>query len=159
MTSSDKPTLKIKPIKDGTVIDHIRVNKSLHVLKILDLPNPENKNITIAMNVSSNEINRKDILKVENRELKTDELDQVALIAPEATINIIRDYKIIKKDKISLKEEINSIIKCTNSKCITNNPNEPISSKFSIINKSPIIVRCYYCEKIIDAKEIDHQFE
>lgn len=155
---NSKPTLKIKPIKDGTVIDHIRANKSLHVLKILNLPNKENKNLTIAMNVSSKEIGNKDILKIENRELESEELDQVALIAPEATINIIRDYKIVKKDKISLKKEINSIIKCINSNCITNNVNEPITSKFSIINKSPLVLRCYYCEKIIEAKEIDKQF-
>jgi len=154
-----KPTLKIKPIKDGTVIDHISVNKSLHVLKILNLPNKENKNITIAMNISSNEIGRKDILKIENRELISDELDQVALISPQSTINIIRNYKIVKKDKISLKNEINSIISCINPNCITNNENEPVSSKFHIINKSPILARCYYCDKLIDRYEIDKQFE
>jgi aspartate carbamoyltransferase regulatory subunit len=159
MTSENKPTLKIKPIKDGTVIDHIRFNKSLHVMKILNLPNKSYKNITIAINVSSSEIGRKDILKIENRELDSEELDQVALIAPESTINIIRNYEIVKKDKISLKDNINSIIKCINPKCITNNSNEPINSKFKIINKSPVVVRCHYCDKIIDAKEIDKQFE
>ncbi|WP_409199703.1 aspartate carbamoyltransferase regulatory subunit [Methanobrevibacter sp. DSM 116169] len=156
---SNKPTLKIKPIKNGTVIDHISANKSLHVLKILNLPNKEHKNITIAMNVSSNEIERKDILKIENRELESDELDQVALVAPNSTINIIRDYEIVKKDKISLKNEITSIIKCTNPKCITNNVNEPINSKFAIISKSPILARCYYCDKLINKEHINKQFQ
>ncbi|MCC7554156.1 MAG: aspartate carbamoyltransferase regulatory subunit [Methanobacteriaceae archaeon] len=159
MPLENKPKLKIKPIKNGTVIDHITANKSLHVLKILNLPNKENKNITIAMNVSSNEIKRKDILKIENRELKSSELDQVALIAPKSTINIIRDYNIVKKEKISLKDEINSIIKCINNKCITNNENEPINSKFQIISKAPIIARCYYCDKLISKDEINKQFE
>ena len=91
-----KSELKIKAIENGTVIDHITVNKSLHILKILGLPDSETRNVTIAMNVSSAEIGRKDILKIENRELDAKELNQVALIAPQATINIIRDFNPIK---------------------------------------------------------------
>lgn len=159
MNPNKKPNLKIEPIKDGTVIDHITANKSLHVLNILGLPSAKDKNVTIAMNVFSNEIGRKDILKIENRELKSEELDQVALIAPEATINIIRDYKPIKKDKIKLAKTIGSILTCINPKCITNNINEPITSKFTVIQKSPPIVRCHYCEKLINTKDIEKQFE
>ena len=95
-----KSELKIRAIENGTVIDHITANKALHILKILGLPDKETKNVTVAMNVSSSEIGRKDILKIENRELDHEELNQVALIAPKATINIIRDFKPIKKDKI-----------------------------------------------------------
>ena len=91
MTSNKKSELKIEAIENGTVIDHITANKSLHILKILGLPNSEVINVTIAMNVSSKEIGRKDILKIENRELDYNELNQIALIAPKATINIIRD--------------------------------------------------------------------
>lgn len=154
-----KSELKIRAIKNGTVIDHITANKSLHVLKILGLPDAENKNVTIAMNVSSNEIGRKDILKIENRELESEELNQVALIAPKATINIIRDYEPVKKDKIVLPEEIKSILKCTNSKCITNYENEPITSKFKVVEKYPPVVRCHYCEKLIKTEDIEKQFE
>lgn len=159
MSSNKKPTLKIKPIKNGTVIDHISANKAIHVLNILGLPSPESENITVAINVSSAEIGRKDILKIENRELDSAEIDQVALIAPEATINIIRDYKPVKKDKIKLSNEIKAIIKCTNPKCITNNINEPITSRFTVIQTSPPIVRCHYCEKLIKTKDIQKQFE
>ena len=102
MIENKKSELKIRAIENGTVIDHITANKSLHILKILGLPDSDTKNVTIAMNVSSKEIGRKDILKIENRELDHEELNQVALIAPKATINIIRDYKPIKKDKIVL---------------------------------------------------------
>ena len=166
MSDDKKSELKIKAIENGTVIDHITANKSLHILKILELPklpNDETKNVTIAMNVSSSEIGRKDILKIENRELDSSELNQIALIAPKATmdsselnqialiapkatINIIRDFKPVKKDKIILPNEIKSIIKCTNSKCITNNINEPITPKFKVITKNPPQVRCHYCE-------------
>ena len=87
----DKKELKIRAIENGTVIDRITANKALHILKILELPDSETQNITIAMNVSSNEIGRKDIVKIENRELDHEELNQIALIAPKATINIIRN--------------------------------------------------------------------
>lgn len=96
--ANDKSELKIKAIENGTVIDHITANKTLHILKILGLPDNETQNITVAMNVSSKELGRKDILKIENRELDHEELNQVALIAPKATINIIRDYKPVKKE-------------------------------------------------------------
>lgn len=154
-----KQELKIKAIENGTVIDHITANKSLHLLKILNLPNEESANITIAMNVSSKQIGRKDILKIENRELAHEELNQLALIAPKATINIIRDFKNIKKEKIILPDEITSLIKCTNPKCITNFTNEPITPKFKVIEKYPPVVRCHYCERLIKTEEIDSQFE
>ena len=157
--AKDKSELKIKAIENGTVIDHITANKSLHILKILGLPDDDVVNVTIAMNVSSGEIGRKDILKIESRELDHKELNQVALIAPKATINIIRDYKPIKKDKIVLPEKITSIIKCTNPKCITNNKNEPITPIFNVVNNYPPVVRCHYCEKLIKTEDIDKQFE
>lgn len=159
MTRDKKSELKIKAIENGTVIDHISANKSLHILKILGLPDSETHNVTIAMNVSSKEIGRKDILKIENRELDHKELNQIALIAPKATINIIRNFETIKKDKIILPDKITSIIKCTNPKCITNYENEPITPIFNVINKYPPVVRCHYCEKLIKTEDIDRQFE
>ena len=154
-----KSELKIRAIENGTVIDHITANKALHILKILGLPDKETKNVTVAMNVSSSEIGRKDILKIENRELDHEELNQVALIAPKATINIIRDFKPIKKDKILLPEKITSIIQCTNPKFITNLESEPITPIFKVIQKYPPVVRCHYCEKLIKTEDIDKQFE
>ena len=154
-----KSELKIKAIENGTVIDHITANKALHILKILGLPDPETTNVTVAMNVSSSEIGRKDILKIENRELDAKELNQVALIAPKATINIIRDFEPVKKDKVGLPDKITSILKCTNPKCITNYENEPITSIFNVIQTHPPVVRCHYCEKLIKTEDIEKQFE
>ena len=155
----DKKELKIRAIENGTVIDRITANKALHILKILELPDSETQNITIAMNVSSNEIGRKDIVKIENMELDHEELNQIALIAPKATINIIRNYEPVKKDNIILPDKITSMIKCTNPKCITNYENEPITPRFNVINKYPPVVRCHYCEKLIKTEDIDKQFE
>lgn len=154
-----KSELKIKAIENGTVIDHITANKSLHILKILDLPDDETENVTVAMNVTSGQIERKDIVKIENRELDHSELNQIALIAPKATINIIRDFKPVKKDKIVLPKKITSIIKCTNPKCITNLENEPIKPVFNVVEEYPPVVRCHYCEKLIKTEDIDKQFE
>ena len=159
MTIDKKSELKIKAIENGTVIDHITANKALHILKILNLPDAETQNVTVAMNVSSSEIDRKDIVKIENRELDHKELNQIALIAPKATINIIRDFELVKKDKIILPDKITSILKCTNPKCITNYENEPITPVFNVINKYPPVVRCHYCEKLIKTEDIDRQFE
>ncbi|MGN0176313.1 MAG: aspartate carbamoyltransferase regulatory subunit [Methanobrevibacter sp.] len=156
---NNKSELKIKAIENGTVIDHITANKTLHILKILGLPDNETENITVAMNVPSKEMGRKDILKIENRELDHEELNQVALIAPKATINIIRDYKNIKKNKIVLPKKIKSIIKCTNPKCITNYENEPIIPIFNVLSENPPVVRCHYCEKLIKTEDIYKQFE
>ena len=154
-----KSELKIKAIENGTVIDHITANKALHILKILGLPDEDIINVTVAMNVSSGETGRKDIVKIENREIDHEELNQIALIAPKATINIIRNYEVIKKDKIILPQVIKSIIKCTNDKCITNYENEPINSKFNVIESQPPVLRCHYCEKLIKNEDIEKQFE
>lgn len=151
-----KPEMKVEAIKNGTVIDHITANKSLHVLKILGLPH-EDINVTVAMNVSSHDVGKKDVVKIENRELDSSELDQIALLAPEATINIIRDYDVVAKDKVRFMKELKSIIKCINPNCITNT-NEPIESRFHLIKTSPVLLRCHYCERLIDAEEIDKQF-
>jgi len=148
--------LKVKPIKKGTVIDHITSNKALSVLRILDLPD-EKMTVTIAMNVSSPQMGSKDIVKIEGRELKPKEVDKIALIAPSSTINIIRDYEIVEKCKVNLLEEINDILECPNPNCITNT-DEPVKTKFYVIGKKPVSLRCYYCERIMEQNEVEAQF-
>ena len=150
-----KHELKVKPIENGTVIDHIPANKALQVIKILGLPD-EGTNVTLAMNVSS-KLGFKDIVKFENRELEHDEIDKISLIAPDATINIIRDYNIVSKKKVELVKELKGIVKCTNSKCISNT-DEPIESKFYLVESDPITLRCHYCERLVQADEVSKQF-
>lgn len=151
-----KPELKVKPIKNGTVIDHITANKSIYVLRILGLPDSDTS-VTVAMNIESGKSGKKDIVKIENRELDSDELDQIALISKNATINIIRDYKIISKAQVNLRDELKSMISCVNPKCISNT-SEPIDSRFYLINKDPITLKCHYCERLISEDEINMQF-
>lgn len=148
--------LKVKPIRNGTVIDHITANKALNVLKILGLPNEESA-VTIAMNVKSSLMGAKDIVKIEGRELKPRELDKIALIAPKATINIVREYEIVEKGKVRLLSNVKGILRCPNPNCITNT-NEPVQSKFHVIDTQPIMLRCYFCERIMNEEDLESQF-
>ncbi len=149
--------LKVKPIRNGTVIDHITANKALNVLKILGLPSKEAA-VTIAMNVKSSQMGAKDIVKIEGRELKSREVDKIALIAPNATINIVREYEIVEKGKVTLLNNVRGILLCPNPNCITNT-NEPVKTKFHVINTNPLMLRCYYCERIMNNEDIEAQFK
>jgi len=140
-----KKELKIPRIKDGTVIDHITPGNAIKVLHILGIPHSSSAVVSVAMNVRS-KMGKKDIVKVENRELDKHEVDKIALIAPKATINIIRDYEVAKKHRVELPDEIVGIVKCSNPTCISNS-REPVKSRFRVISKDPPRIRCYYCER------------
>ena len=137
--------LKIPLIKNGTVIDHINSGNAIKVLRILGIPQNLSATVSVAINVKS-QMGNKDIVKVENRELDTSEVDKIALIAPKATINIIRNYEVAEKHKVELPNEIKGIVKCSNPTCISNN-NEPIISRFKVVNKDPTKIICYYCDR------------
>jgi aspartate carbamoyltransferase regulatory subunit len=141
-----KRELKIPLIKNGTVIDHITPGNAVLVLHILGIPKSSSSVVSVAMNVKS-KMGKKDIVKVENRELDPHEVDKIALIAPKATINIIRDYKVAEKHRVKLPDEISGIITCSNPTCVSNAPREPVKSRFKVINKDPTRVKCYYCER------------
>ena len=143
-----KKELKVPLIKNGTVIDHITAGDAIKVLTILDIPENISSVVSVVMNVKS-KFGKKDIVKVENRELDPKEVDKIALIAPKATINIIRNYKVAKKQVVKLPDEIVSIVKCSNPTCISN-ANEPVESRFLVINKDPPEIKCYYCERVVE---------
>jgi len=140
-----KKELKIPRIKNGTVIDHIKAGNAIKVLHILGIPKKSTSVVSVAMNVKS-KLGNKDIVKVENREIEHSEVNKIALIAPKATINIIRNYEVAKKYKVEIPDEIEGIVSCSNPTCISN-ANEPVKSRFKIISRDPPIIRCYYCER------------
>ena len=141
-----KRELKIPLIKEGTVIDHITAGNAVKVLHILGIPERTKSVVSVAINVKS-KIGRKDIVKVENRELDPKEVNKIALIAPKATINIIRNYEVFKKYHVHIPDEIVGIVKCPNPTCVSNSKNEPIESRFLVVSKDPIRIKCYYCER------------
>jgi aspartate carbamoyltransferase regulatory subunit len=135
--------LKIEAIGNGTVIDHITAGTSLKVLEILDV-NPQ-ATISLAMNVSSKKYGKKDILKIENMELDEKDVNKIALIAPHATINIIRDGDMVKKFKVELPNIIKTIVRCMNPGCISNAQNEPVEREFYVIDRKTPVLKCKYC--------------
>ena len=156
-TAEAEKTLRISKIRDGTVIDHITSGHALDVLKILGITGREGGVVSIAINVPSKRLGVKDIVKIEGRELKPEEVDKIALIAPHATINIIRDYKVVEKQRVKLPAVIQNILKCPNPTCISNTK-EPIQPKFYVESKEPPRLRCHYCGRIIEREEILKQF-
>lgn len=137
--------LKVTPIKNGSVIDHITPGMALKVLRVLKIPSSTSSAISVAMNVKSKH-GCKDIVKIENRELDTSEVNKIALIAPKATINIIRDYEVIAKHQVEIPDEIVGIVKCSNPTCVSNSK-EPVKSRFIVTSKDPVVIKCYYCER------------
>ena len=109
--------LLVRRINDGTVIDHIDEGKGLHVLSAMGIDGKDGGLVTIALNVPSGKYSKKDIIKIEGKFLKTDDTNKLAIIAPKATINIIRGYKLAEKRRVALPDEIGRIFQCTNPDC------------------------------------------
>jgi aspartate carbamoyltransferase regulatory subunit len=152
------PNIRIVKINDGTVIDHIRAGKALDVLKILRITGKEGTVVTLAMNISSSKIDRKDILKVEKRSLAAKEVARIALVAPEATINIIKASKVVKKTRVELPETITDVVDCPNQRCVTNKEREPIHSKYQVVSKKPLQLKCLYCWTLLEEEDIIGHF-
>jgi aspartate carbamoyltransferase regulatory subunit len=142
--------MKVPPIENGTAIDHIPAGMALKVLKIMGLSTGEPQwTVTILIKAHSKKEKWKDIVKVEGRELKQREVNQIAIVAPNATINIIRNFEVIKKFKPDLPDVVKGIVKCPNPSCISN-LNEPIESSFTVVRKNPIKLRCDYCDRVVE---------
>lgn len=137
--------LLISPIRDGTVIDHITAGEALIVLRILGITGTTGEAISVATNVESRIPGKKDIVKISNRELSKEEVDRIALIAPNATINIIRDYEVFEKMKVEIPDSVTGFVRCPNPGCISNS-NEPVDSSFEIKRGR---LQCIYCDAII----------
>lgn len=144
--------LRVSKIAEGTVIDHIDAGRALYVLKILGLTGSEGLTIAVVMNVPSQKLGRKDIVKVEGVTLRGDQVSKIALIAPSATINIIKNYEVVEKVKVTVPPIIEGLLKCVNPNCITNQPNEPVKSRFRVLSVRPLKLCCEYC-----GSELNHE--
>ena len=149
---SDKE-LRVSKIRDGTVIDHINGGYALDVVKILGITGQEKRVMTIAINVPSKRFRVKDIVKIEGRALSPREVNRIALVAPHASINIIRDYNVVEKLEVKLPKIIEGIIKCANPTCISNS-DEPVVTKFYVKNEEPLLLKCHYCGHILEKADV-----
>ena len=137
--------LKVSAIKNGTVLDHIPANQLFKVISILGLKDCQNQ-MTFGMNLDSKRLGKKAIIKVADRFFEETEINKVALVAPEAKINIIKDFEVVEKKVLRVPDEIVGIVKCANPKCITNH--EPITTKFTTnFEDGSLKLHCRYCEK------------
>ena len=144
--------LRVTKIRDGTVIDHVSGGMALTVLGVLGIDGSEGEVVSVGMNVPSDHLGRKDIVKIENRELSQDEVDVLSLLAPEATINIVREYEVREKHRVDRPETVSGVLSCPNPDCITTG-REPVASTFDVLDDG---VRCVYCETILDTDLTDH---
>jgi aspartate carbamoyltransferase regulatory subunit len=137
--------LRVSKIRSGTVIDHVEAGQALNVLAILGIDGSGGEAVSVGMNVPSSKLGSKDVVKVEGRELSQEEVDVLSLIAPEATINIVREYEVIDKARVDRPERVTGILSCPNLDCITN-ADEPVEPKFAVQADA---VRCEYCDEFI----------
>lgn len=143
--------MKVSKLRNGAVIDHLAPGMAMKAIEFLGVRGDDS--LAIGMFFESKKMGRKDILKFENRQLSREEINKIAVMSPEATVCIIKDYNVVEKFKASLPHEIEGIIRCSNPKCITNN--EKVATRFVVQEKEPLLVRCQYCERAMHGNEIE----
>ena len=139
-------------MENGTVLDHIPAENVYKALNLLNLTSIESQ-ITIGINLASKAQGKKGIIKIADKFFEDEELNKLALIAPAATVNVIKDFKVVEKKTVNIPEEVIGIAKCRNPKCVTNH--QPIKTRFKTVSDGDkISLKCHYCEKISAIKHV-----
>jgi aspartate carbamoyltransferase regulatory subunit len=146
-----KKALQVAALESGTSIDHIPSDRLFKVASILGLEN-FTEPITLGNNLKSQQMGTKGIIKISGKFFEEDEINKIALIAPNVNLNVIRDYEVVEKKQPSLPDELVGLVRCNNPKCISNN--EPMKSRFKVIDKKSVTLCCHYCERKINKEEI-----
>lgn len=144
--------MSVSAIQNGTVIDHIPAQNLFKVISILGLDGISNQ-ITFGSNFGSEKMGRKAIVKIADKYFERDEINRIAIVAPNAKLNIIKDYEVVEKMVVEVPKEIRGIVRCMNPKCITNA--EGIGTRFEVADKASVTLRCCYCEKITDPDHME----
>jgi aspartate carbamoyltransferase regulatory subunit len=146
-----KKELSISAIREGTVIDHIPAERTVKVADILKLQGHKGI-ISIVSNLKSKSLGKKGIVKVGGKDLTQEEVDKIAIIAPNATVNIIGNFEVKKKLKVTVPKVLENIVKCPNPECITNH--ESTGTRFFVTCIDPFGAKCEYCERIFEREDI-----
>ena len=139
-----KKEMVVSAIENGTVIDHIPTESVYQVIRILGLERYKDE-VLIGNYLSSNKLGKKGIVKIKNKHFSVEEVSKISLVAPFASIIDIEDYKVVKKFKAEIPDHVENFVRCANPKCITNA--EAVPTKFDIVDKENLKLRCHYCEK------------
>ena len=148
---SNKKQLQVSAIESGTVIDHIPAASLFDVITILGLDRIPNQ-ITFGANLDSKKYGKKAIIKVADKFFEPDEINKISLVAPNAHLNIIKDYEVVEKKHVTIPDEIVGIVKCFNPKCICNH--ESVQTRFRVMDKEELALECHYCENITTRDEL-----
>ncbi len=143
--------LLVAAIENGTVIDHIPAEKLFAVVNLLHLERMKTA-VTIGYNLQSEELGTKSIIKMADKFFTNEELNQLAVICPNLTLCIIRDYEIVEKRTVDLPDDLIGTVRCTNPKCITNN--EPMQTHFHVHGSERAALKCHYCNTIVPLDEV-----
>ena len=143
--------LSVSAIESGTVIDHIPAKTLFKVISILGLDHIDSQ-ITFGTNLESKKLGRKAIIKISGKFFEDNDINRIALVAPEAKLNIIREYEVVEKKVVEVPDEIVGIAKCMNPKCITNY--EKVTTRFRVVSKKNVALKCHYCEKITNQENL-----
>lgn len=145
-------TLSVSAIQNGTVVDHITTDQTFRIMHMLRLLDKKLK-VTVGFNLPSKRMRLKDLIKIENHELTPEEANQISVFAPDATINIIKDYEVERKLDTTLPASISAIFICPNSACVTHA--EPVESFFYIQEAGKVMkLVCKYCEKSFERNQV-----
>jgi aspartate carbamoyltransferase regulatory subunit len=148
-----KSELKVKAIEKGTVIDHIKAENLYKILSIIGIEQLDT-HIFIGNNLESQKYGKKAIIKIADKFPSMDDVNKIALIDPNAVINIIRDYQVVVKKQVQLPETISTFVKCINPKCVTNH--EKVETKFKVqVKDGKVNLKCFYCEKVTGQNNIE----
>ncbi len=148
----NKTAMQVTALCNGTVIDHIPADKLFAVVNLLNIPEMES-NVTIGYNLNSKKLGKKGLIKVADKFFTDDEVNRISLVAPNVVLNIIHDYKVVEKREVRMPDNLCNIVKCSNPNCITNN--EPMPTLFHIVNRNEGTLKCHYCEKEKNVKDIE----
>jgi aspartate carbamoyltransferase regulatory subunit len=143
--------MSVSAIQNGTVIDHVPARNLFKVIQILGLDKIDNQ-ITFGTNLESKKLGRKAIIKISGVFFEDEDINRIALVAPEAKLNIIKDFEVIEKKVVEVPDNIVGIAKCMNPKCITNF--ESVITRFRVVSKKNVALRCHYCEKITNQENL-----
>ena len=149
----NEKVMKVQPIRNGTVIDHIIAGKGVKIMDLLGF-NQEGTAILSIMNVKSKKLGRKDIIKIEDRELSEEDINKIALLSPRCNINIIRNYTVSEKIEAKVPRVNIGIAKCNNQNCISNNQRN-LESKLELKDEENFTLKCMYCKRGINGTELE----
>jgi len=148
-TGSASRVRQVEAIANGTVVDHIPPAVTLKVAQLLAGINDQ---VFVGMNLRSGRSGRKGVVKIANRELDQRMTSCLALLAPEATVSIIRGYEVAEKFPVPVPERFVGIAKCANPNCVTAHERWP--TRFLVTSRQPLMVRCHFCERSFAAADL-----